>query len=345
MIPANPAQNVVSPPRRKVSSPLRRAVVTAPMRVSLAGGGSDLPPFLPGIGGRIVGTAIDLRVRALVEPFDRGWVRLELDAGGVAVTRRRSEPRDRAIGTRLLEEALALTGIADGVRLRIETSLIPGAGLGGSASAAVAALGALRASLGEAPAPAELAEDAVRVERVGLRLACGSQDQTFAAFGGLLDLRFDGGGIGSRASVDAPPGLLRDIEDGLLLVDTGRRRVSGEVIGRADYPPETTRELVEAAGDVARGFAEGALDQVLAGMRRGAVAKTARDPAANEPATAIAARLDGCGAEVVRMCGAGAGGHVLVWAPRARHAAVEAALDGCTVRRAAIRAEGVRIEA
>jgi D-glycero-alpha-D-manno-heptose-7-phosphate kinase len=314
------------------------------MRVSLAGGGSDLPPFLPGIGGRIVGTAIDLRVRALVEPFDSGWVRLELDAGGVAVTRRRSNTPSREIGTRLLEEALSLTGVADGVRLRIETAVVPGAGLGGSAAAAVAALGALRASIDDAPAPAELAEDAVRVERVGLRLACGSQDQTFAAFGGLLDLRFDGEGVGSRASVDAPPALLGDIEAGLLLVDTGRRRVSGEVIGRAAYAPETTRELVEAAGDVARGLTEGSLERVLAGMRRGATAKRARDPGANEPATAIAARLEGCGAEVVRMCGAGAGGHVLVWAPRERHAAIEAALDGCTVRRAAIRAEGVRIE-
>src|SRR5262245_41337349 len=58
-------------------SPLRRVVATAPMRLSLAGGGSDLPPFLPGVEGRIVGTAIDLRVRAVVEPFDRGWLRLE----------------------------------------------------------------------------------------------------------------------------------------------------------------------------------------------------------------------------------------------------------------------------
>ena len=37
------------------------------MRVSLAGGGTDLAPFFQGIGGRILGTAMDLRVRAMVE--------------------------------------------------------------------------------------------------------------------------------------------------------------------------------------------------------------------------------------------------------------------------------------
>ena len=37
------------------------------MRISFAGGGSDLPPFVPGIPGRVVGSAIDLRVRAIIE--------------------------------------------------------------------------------------------------------------------------------------------------------------------------------------------------------------------------------------------------------------------------------------
>jgi D-glycero-alpha-D-manno-heptose-7-phosphate kinase len=62
------------------------------MRVSFAGGGSDLPPFLPGFPGRVVGSAIDLRVRAVVEPFDRGWVKLELPVAEESTTRRSIEP-------------------------------------------------------------------------------------------------------------------------------------------------------------------------------------------------------------------------------------------------------------
>jgi len=314
------------------------------MRVSLAGGGTDLPPFVPGVGGRIVGTAIDLRVRALVEPFDPGWVRLELSATGLAFTRRRDEPRSRDTSARLLEETLAWTGVCDGVRLRVETDLVPGTGLGGSAAAAVAARAALAASLGRAIEPDALARDAVRVEREGLGIAGGSQDQIFASCGGMLDLHFDERGVARRETVAAPPELTGQLAAGMMLVDTGQRRVSGEVIGRARHRAEVTAELVEAAGDVARALREGSLDRVLAGMRRGAVAKAGRDPEASADATALAVTLGPLGAEVVRMCGAGGGGHVLVWAPADRRAAIVAALGSAAVRTPAIAAPGVRLE-
>jgi len=337
-------ESVPSSSHRHVLSPLRRAVASAPMRVSLAGGGTDLPPFVPGVSGRIVGTAIDLRVRVLVEPFDRGWVCLELSATGLAFRRRCGEPRSREVSARLLEETLAWTGVGDGVRVRVETGLAPGTGLGGSAAAAVAALAALAASLDRTLDPEELAESAVRVERDGLGIAGGLQDQIFAACGGMLDLRFDERGLTGREAVSATPGLIAELTSGMLLVDTGQRRVSGEVIDRASYAADVTAQLIAAASEVASGLREGSLERVVAGMRRSAAAKAARDPEANAGATAIAARLEPLGAEVVRMCGAGGGGHVLVWAPAERHEAITVALQGVVVRRPALAAPGVRIE-
>ncbi len=334
----------VSTPRRRILSPLHRAVASAPMRVSLAGGGTDLPPFVPGVGGRIVGTAIDLRVRAVVEPFDPGWVRLSLSATGHSFTRRGDAPRIRDASVRLLEEALAETSVGDGVRLHVETDLAPGTGLGGSAAAAVAALAALDASLGVATEPEALAARAVSVERDGLGILCGAQDQVFAAWGGLLDLRFDERGLTAREPVAAPASLVRDLSAGMMLVDTGRRRVSGDVIGRARYCAGATADLCAAACDTARALREGSLAGVLAGMRRSAAAKAARDAEASAPASALWAELAPLGAEVVRMCGAGGGGHVLVWAPEDRHAAIAEAAAGMVVRRAAIAAEGVRVE-
>ena len=324
--------------------PLQRAVASAPMRVSLAGGGTDLPPFLHGMGGRIVGTAVDLRVRAVVEPFDRGWVRLELSATGLTFTRRRGDPRSHDTSARLLEETLSFMSVNDGVRLRVETDLVPGTGLGGSAAAAVAALAALGASLDRAAEVEALAADAVRVERDGLGIAGGSQDQIFAACGGMLDLHFDERGLTRREAVAADPGLVAALSAGMLLVDTGQRRVSGEVIDRARASPALTGELIAAAGDVAAGLREGSLAHVLAGMRRSAAAKAARDPEANAGATALARLLVPLGAEVVRICGAGGGGHVLVWAPPDRHAAITRALGGAPVRRPALAAPGVRLE-
>jgi D-glycero-alpha-D-manno-heptose-7-phosphate kinase len=344
MIASSPHLDPVPSSRRQILAPRRRAVASAPMRVSFAGGGSDVPPIAPGVGGRVVGTAVDLRVRAVVEPFDPGWVRLELSTGEAVLCRRSTDAPSRELEFRLAEAALAATGIGEGVRLRIETEVVPGAGLGGSASAAVAALAALAASIDRARGPGFLAGDAVSLERRRLGVDGGEQDQIFAASGGIQDITFDDAGGVRAERLDLAPGLVRAIEEGLLLVDSGSRRVSGEVLGRTPRRPEITAELVAAAGDVARGLAAGSLDQVLAGMRRNAAAKVRRLPEASAEASALAERLTPLGAEVVRVCGAGGGGHVLVWAPPSRHAAITAELAGSVVRRPPIAAVGVRIE-
>ncbi|WP_104987008.1 hypothetical protein [Sorangium cellulosum] len=351
------------PAPRPPRSPLRRAVASAPMRVSFAGGGSDLPGVARHGGGRVVGAAIDLRVRAVVEPFDRGWVRMESaaraaraaghpaeDAGAGAarvLTRRRGDPPRDDVAFRLIEAALSVVGVGDGVAIRIETEMAPGAGLGGSASAAVAALFALRASVGEVAAPEELGREAVAIERERLSNACGAQDQVFAAFGGLLDLSFDARGCSAvRPLPVGSPDLVSALSSGLLLVDTEVRRVSGEVLDRMDAGAaiDARGELVAAAADVARGFEVGSLPLVLSGMRRGAAAKVRLSGPASALALALGQRLDGLGVEVLRVCGAGGGGHVLVWAPAERHARILDALGACVVRRQALGAPGVRAE-
>jgi D-glycero-alpha-D-manno-heptose-7-phosphate kinase len=334
---------------RPARAPLRRVVASAPMRVSFAGGGTDLPHIARWEGGRVVGTAVDLRARAVVEPFDRGWVRLGSPGGDVV--RRSADPSRRDLGFRLLEAVLAAAGVRDGVALRVEADVAPGAGLGGSASAAIAALFALRAALGE-PAPLDqLARDASSVERDRLGIACGGQDQVFAAFGGMLDLSFNAHGCSGVRPLYVARGergaaLVAALEAGLLLVDTGVRRVSGDVLNRmlSLSAASAAGELVAAAGEVVRGFEAGSLEQVLAGMRRSAAAKLRRSAGASAIAAALAARLRGTGAEVVRMCGAGGGGHVLVWAPAERHHTVLAALGPQVVRRPTLNAQGVRLE-
>src|SRR5207237_7760460 len=112
----------LAPVSRPARIPVRRVIASAPMRVSFAGGGTDLPPFVPGVPGRIVGSAIDLRVRVLVEPFDRGCVQLEAPAIPCALTRRRGEPARTDVNLRLLEAALAGVGIEEGVRVRGATA-------------------------------------------------------------------------------------------------------------------------------------------------------------------------------------------------------------------------------
>jgi D-glycero-alpha-D-manno-heptose-7-phosphate kinase len=329
------------------------------MRVSFAGGGTDLPDVARRGGGRVVGAAIDLRIRVTVEPFDQGWVQMESapvavgrapgeDAAARTVQRRRADPPREDIAFRLLEAALAVTGVDDGVAVRVETDMAPGAGLGGSASAAVATLLALRASLGEPSLPEQLSREAVTIERDRLRIACGGQDQVFAAFGGLLDLTFDARGCsGIRPLAVGSQALVPALQAGMLLVDTQVRRVSGEVLDRIGSAAAsgTRADLVAAAEEVARGFAAGSLDQVVAGMRRNAEAKVRRSASANAIALTLSRKLEGLGVEVLRMCGAGGGGHILLWAPQERHPRILAALGQSLVRRPALDAQGARLEA
>lgn len=316
------------------------------MRVSFAGGGSDLPPFLPGIGGRVVGSALGLRVRAIVEPFDRGWVRLELPVADESTTRPSSGPPSTKLAFRLMETALQAADVTDGVRLRVETDVAPGAGLGGSAAAAVAALAALYASVGQEIAPLELARAATMMERTGLSILCGSQDQIFAAFGGFLDLSFDETGCSRVRTLSPESALALELERGLLLVDTEVRRVSGEVLDRVDRERalSSVATLVSAAEEVARALEEGSLSGTLEGMRKSAEAKLFRDPAASALAVELASQLAGFGVEVIRACGAGGGGHVLIWAMPDKHRALLEALGPAKIRRPSLAAEGVRIE-
>ncbi len=379
-----PAEN---PPRS--ACPLRvevGATATAPMRISLAGGGTDVPPLARAIGGRVVCTSIDLHVRATVEPFDRGWVRLEGSWGTVdapsddapltslraaTFTRRSDEAPSSDVAFRLLEAVRAAAGVEDGVLIRVASDLTPGTGLGGSAAAAVSLLAAFDRALGRsadangahvaAPpglvrdangahvaAPPGLVRDANRLaieaaalERDVLGLRCGLQDQLCSATGGLLDLRFFDDGFRVDPIV-APPALLRDLAAGLLLVDTRVRRVSGEILDVANDACELDlpADLVAAADDTARAFRLGSLPLVVAGMRRSASAKLRRGGPSALPWEWVR-KLSRLGAVVVRSCGAGGGGHVLIWAEPACHADLIRAVAPCIVRLPALGGPGV----
>jgi D-glycero-alpha-D-manno-heptose-7-phosphate kinase len=356
------------------------ASARAPMRVSLAGGGTDIPPFAQGIGGRVVGASIGLYVRATVTPFDPGWIRLEgfwgmadlpasiedswppslrdlfveqwgsgqpLTAGSpprsATFTRRAAEPPSNDVEFRMLEAARAALGVQDGVHIFVESDLTPGTGLGGSAAAAVALLAAFYSAGGASVQPQRLATEASFLEREVLGLRCGLQDQLCAAVGGILDLRFhdDGFDVGPMA---APASLMEELTAGLLLIDTRIRRVSGEVLSGAQngHSPDHHVELVAAAEDTAQGFRLGSLQHVLEGMRRSADAKLRRGGPSALPGDLVR-KLSGLGATVVRACGAGGGGHLLVWAEPSRHAAIIRAVGPCIVRRPELGVPGVTI--
>ncbi|MBK8252422.1 MAG: hypothetical protein IPK82_07100 [Polyangiaceae bacterium] len=371
------------------------------MRISLAGGGTDVPP-LARAGGRVVCAAIDLFVRATVEPFDDGWIRLEgtwgladvgrpiapgerarthgperthgpaperthsmLPIAGNApprvatLTRRAGELPSKDPAFRLLEAVRERFGVTGGARISIESDLTFGTGLGGSAAAAVALVAAFHEALGERATAPDLATTAAHLERDVLGLRCGLQDQVCASNGGILDVRFyevghgkhvrgaavETGGVGfDLESIEPTPALARDLCAGLLLVDTRVRRVSGEVLDVANNSSisDLSADLVAAADDTARGFRLGSLPLVLAGMRRSASAKWRRGGAGALPRD-VHKKLLEQEAVVVRACGAGQGGHILVWADPSRHSEIENVVSPALLRRPTLGVSGVQV--
>ena len=155
-------------------------ITRTPLRISFAGGGTDLPTFYRSYGGGAVASAaIDKFVHVLVnEKFDRS-IR-------VAYSRTENVENLDELQHGLVREAMRMAGVTE--RLEIHTIAdIPseGTGLGSSSTLTVGLLNALYAYRGVLKDPATLAEEACRIEIEILKGTLGKQDQYIAAYGGV----------------------------------------------------------------------------------------------------------------------------------------------------------------
>lgn len=203
-------------------------ITRSPLRISLGGGGTDLPSYYRRHGGLLVAAAIDKYVyialhRTFVPELIVKYSQMER-VGSAAEVR---HP--------IVREALQMLEM-DGRYLELASMAdIPaGTGLGSSGSFTTALLKALHVHRRHVIQPAELAEQAchIEIDRLGERI--GKQDQYVAAFGGLVCLRFhtDGRVEVSPLAVDAQ--TLYNLEDSLLLFFTGYTRKASEILAEQD---------------------------------------------------------------------------------------------------------------
>ncbi len=160
-------------------------ITRTPLRVSFAGGGTDLPTFYRHHGGgAVVSAAIDRYIHVLVnDKFDRS-IR-------VAYTRTENVERFEELQHELVREAMRSTGVTEAVEVHTIAD-IPGegTGLGSSSTVTVGLLNAFYAYRGILKEPRELAEEAAQIEIERLHGTLGKQDHYAAAFGGLHYFEF-----------------------------------------------------------------------------------------------------------------------------------------------------------
>ncbi len=308
----------------------RFITTSTPLRISFAGGGTDLSEFYEHGYGAVFSTAIDKRLYVMVKPLS------PLYGSIYRLNYSESEQADSLdeIKNEIARECLRLVPIDPPVYISTIGDLPASTGLGSSSSFAVGLLHALHAYRGERVSSGQIADEAAHVEIDVLERPIGKQDHFAAAFGGINYIRFFAGGRVSIEPQSIGAGVVADLFGHLMLMWTGIHRESAEVL---DEQRQNTSEHIAdltAMRDHARdlrdfvcnGFSPEGLGEILdAGWRlkRGLASKIT-----NPQIDAWYARALDAGAWGGKLCGAGGGGFLLLVVPTERRAAVRTALTG-----------------
>lgn len=204
-------------------------ITRTPMRVSLLGGGSDYPAWFSRHGGLCLGGAINkysfISARFL-PPYHNYKTRVSYSE--IECVQKNDEVKHRAI-----QAVLQILGLdqPDSPGLEIShTSDLPGrSGTGSSSSFVVGLVHALGALQGKLFFPLDLARLAIRVEQEIMKETVGCQDQTFAAVGGLNQIRFEKNGQIYVYPIPLTGEEIVDLEQHLALYYTGINRSASQV--------------------------------------------------------------------------------------------------------------------
>ena len=215
-------------------------IVRSPLRISLGGGGTDLPSYYRKHAGFVVAAAISRYVYITIsEAF---WPQIRLKYAKLEEVDRVDQIRHP-----IIREAMKLTGVTGPYLDIVSLSDIPaGTGLGSSGSFTTALLSALHTMQRRFVGPQELAEEACHIEIDILNEPVGKQDQYIAAFGGITSFEFLPDDRVVVQPMKIPAEALANLEDNLLLFFTGTSRSAGEILRDQDLKSrEDSAEMLD----------------------------------------------------------------------------------------------------
>lgn len=207
----------------------------APLRIGLAGGGTDVSPYSDLFGGAILNATINLYAHASIEPLDNG--KIELVIGGFD----KQVIFDSAEELPLTEGFELLIGVYNRVvkqfvkkalsfRLTSHIEAPQGSGLGTSSTIVVAILGAFTEWLSLPLGKYDIAHLAFEVERQDLKMAGGKQDQYAATFGGINFMEFLANDKVIVNPLQLKQSIQLELESSVLLYYTSTQRLSASII-------------------------------------------------------------------------------------------------------------------
>jgi D-glycero-alpha-D-manno-heptose-7-phosphate kinase len=195
-----------------------------PFRITLGGGGTDLPSFYEKHGGFVLAMGIDKYMYVFLNvPLADRLVRLHY-------TKSETVAKVSELQHELAREALLAHGIQDAIEIASLADLPAGTGLGSSSCYLVGLLTALRAYLFRQIPLQELAEEACAIELDVLKKPIGKQDQYMAAFGGLTELEIGRDGKVCVRPVILPPYAVSDFIANTHLYYTNIQRTTTDIL-------------------------------------------------------------------------------------------------------------------
>ena len=199
-------------------------IVRTPLRLSFAGGGSDLKAFYEKRDGMVISSAIDKFVYVIVkERFD--------DKIYINYSDKERAEKVSDIKHDLVREAMKITGVENGIEITTLADIpSEGSGLGSSSSITVGLLHAFYTYQNVLVTAEQLAEEACRIEIDIIGKPIGRQDQYVAAYGGMNRFVFQEDNVVKRTPVELDNGVLRRFSSSILLYFTGITRSSDVIL-------------------------------------------------------------------------------------------------------------------
>jgi D-glycero-alpha-D-manno-heptose-7-phosphate kinase len=306
-------------------------VTRTPLRVSFAGGGTDLAVFYERDYGAVVSAAIANYIYVTVKRHS------PLFNEPVRISYSKSEEVSQIdeIENDIARECLTFMGIQPPIYISTVGDHPASTGLGGSGAFAVGLLNALHAYRGERVTASELAEEAAHIEIDVLGQPIGKQDQYAAAFGGVNFFRFNPGGGVTVEPVQPASGSLTTLFEHLVMFWTGHQRDARVVLSEQQRNTEKKRDsLLQMRGQAhelqdlmsnGRVVDPGRLGQIL--DQGWQLKRELASTITNDHIDTWYQRAMEAGATGGKLCGAGGGGCIVFVIDPERQDAVRAALS------------------
>jgi D-glycero-alpha-D-manno-heptose-7-phosphate kinase len=310
----------------------------APLRIGLAGGGTDVSPYSDEYGGAILNATISLSANASIEITDTLEIIIE------ALDRKEEQRFEVSNNLPINGKLDLLKGVYNriqkdypfavkGFRLSTYVDAPAGSGLGTSSTLVVAILGAFAEMLKLPLGDYDIAHLAYQIEREDLQLAGGKQDQYAATFGGVNFMEFYGDDKVIVNPLRIRPEYLHELGNNLVLYFTATSRESAAIIkeqvknvnDKNEKSIEAMHQLKEQSKMMKEALLKGKLNEIGEILNFGFEQK--RRMAHNISNSSIEAVYDAAkksGATGGKISGAGGGGFMIFYCPgNTRYAVIE----------------------